>query len=1028
MVDSCSGIRTRKLAWKLGLLLLAWWICALPVPAAAQPPADDSPYKVYVMLGFHTSFYHSWRGDTPDEAGFGTDIRVVREIIKMLDQANAEGLDARGYWDVDVYWTLQEIIPIHAPDIIEDIGRRVEAGLDEVLPGPYNNGANHAATEEEFRTAVAYALENPYGSGLKQLFGQVTPIYRPQEGMFTAGQARILLEEGIEGIVNYYTTIPFNAISTFVPALPPEQRYNPLWLRAWPQDEPIVLLPCVSPGDVVNYISLERWMRDLRQLQTSGEVESDLLLHINFDADNEAWLPASVPERARWFPNTGGLVEYIQAVNKYPWAEFTVPSEYLQSHVPQAGLLVRQDLADGAFDGNYSWAEKYASISNWSALERSRLHTYRATALAQRLSQDLAEEIDHRLWDGPKSSFFQRLVGLSTTHFGMSTPILNEERQARAEMVIGAARTTAAEAERDAAMAVREQAGVSEGALYEFEVYNYARSKSAHSKAARTIVRVPLLLPQGVERVQVVDAEDNRVQASLVNVQEFGDGTRAAELLFVCQLGPQESRRYRVDEVSAAGRLHGGLPTSLKNDWIELGLSESSGIASFEYEGQAVGGDDFLQPFITYRSGREPATWFAADFQREDLSLEDWQGLRRARTTTNVPMNTPDGHRSSEFRYTFTLFRQLPYLLVDVEAEFAYTPPQDTVHTLQQKLRRLLDLRWIEVAPSQLNLSITAPAKNPLRIWKHNYLGVTASYDLNYGLINPRNRNLDSFNHQVTAGWVAMTNGQLGLLVAENAEVWSSMAFCPMRLREVRGTQHLSLNPFGSYYGKQLDYSHLGGTGVGTEFARVASGSLKPNAPSFNGQTVRFSLLLAPYSGDQPPVQLQDDAEAFFYPFGVVYLQTPTGVDAVVPEDVRALVAAREKEAQTMSPTPLPPPTALLASPSDGAVDLTWDPPRDDRVTGYELRWREAEGGVWRTRVIGPANRLHMPNLTNDTAYLFQIRALAEDRTSTWAPVARGIPGPVSERVSPFSSVSGASPLTLLKLIYYGLVHGLTTR
>ena len=52
------------------------------------------PYKVYVILGMHANFYHSWRGDTPDEAGFGQDIRIVREILKMLDEANAEGLDA----------------------------------------------------------------------------------------------------------------------------------------------------------------------------------------------------------------------------------------------------------------------------------------------------------------------------------------------------------------------------------------------------------------------------------------------------------------------------------------------------------------------------------------------------------------------------------------------------------------------------------------------------------------------------------------------------------------------------------------------------------------------------------------------------------------------------------------------------------------------------------------------------------------------------------------------------------------------
>jgi hypothetical protein len=76
-------------------------------------------YKVYVSLGFHINFYHSWRGDTPDEAGFGTDIRVVRRILEILNKANTKGLQARGYWDTEVYWTFENILPSHAPDIIE---------------------------------------------------------------------------------------------------------------------------------------------------------------------------------------------------------------------------------------------------------------------------------------------------------------------------------------------------------------------------------------------------------------------------------------------------------------------------------------------------------------------------------------------------------------------------------------------------------------------------------------------------------------------------------------------------------------------------------------------------------------------------------------------------------------------------------------------------------------------------------------------------------------------------------------------
>jgi len=42
---------------------------ALALLLAGCGGGGDSPHRVYAMLGFHGNFYHSWRGDTPDEAG-----------------------------------------------------------------------------------------------------------------------------------------------------------------------------------------------------------------------------------------------------------------------------------------------------------------------------------------------------------------------------------------------------------------------------------------------------------------------------------------------------------------------------------------------------------------------------------------------------------------------------------------------------------------------------------------------------------------------------------------------------------------------------------------------------------------------------------------------------------------------------------------------------------------------------------------------------------------------------------------------
>ena len=268
-------------------------------------------YKVYVMLGFHINFYHSWRGDTPDEAGFGTDMRVIRGVLDILDRANQDGKKARGYWDTEVYWTFQEILPKHCPDILERMRTRVTAGQDEIVVGPFNNGANHAATEDEFRAAVEWAIENPWGSGLRQLFPKVSSFYRPQESVFTIGQEKILKECGIDGLVLYYALVPFNTLGVFTPALPLERRYNPFWFRSREDQPQLIVFPAMSAADVLEMASLENMMLDLHTRQLRGEIKSDVVIHLNEDADLESWLPIKLPRLVQWFPNTRGLEEYI---------------------------------------------------------------------------------------------------------------------------------------------------------------------------------------------------------------------------------------------------------------------------------------------------------------------------------------------------------------------------------------------------------------------------------------------------------------------------------------------------------------------------------------------------------------------------------------------------------------------------------------------------------------------------------------------------------------------------------------------
>jgi hypothetical protein len=126
----------------------------------------------------------------------------------------------------------------------------------------------------------------------------------------------------------------------------------------------------------------------------------------------------------------------------------------------------------------------------------------------------------------------------------------------------------------------------------------------------------------------------------------------------------------------------------------------------------------------------------------------------------------------------------------------------------------------------------------------------------------------DRLGQHLTAGpW--LRDRRRGLLVGQESARWSSPAFCPIRTRRSSGGLSLSLNPFGTYRGRQLSYPTRA-TGLGRLTALLMADQLAPLAPDYAGRTQDFALLLAPYLGDRPPDQAARDAESFAYPCLVV--------------------------------------------------------------------------------------------------------------------------------------------------------------
>lgn len=66
---------------------------------AGSPPPEPAGGTVHVALSFHGNYYHSYRGDSPDDDGYGQDIRVIRSTLDWLEAYP----ELRADWDFDNY-------------------------------------------------------------------------------------------------------------------------------------------------------------------------------------------------------------------------------------------------------------------------------------------------------------------------------------------------------------------------------------------------------------------------------------------------------------------------------------------------------------------------------------------------------------------------------------------------------------------------------------------------------------------------------------------------------------------------------------------------------------------------------------------------------------------------------------------------------------------------------------------------------------------------------------------------------------
>lgn len=754
-------------------------------------------YKIHVAYGFHVNCYHSYRGDTNDNLGFGSDIRIIRKIIDVLNRCNEDKIPVKGTWDSENFFSLEQILPQYAPDIIEGMKERVKKYGDENIIMGYSNGALSAMNEEEFEASVELAVTNPQGSGLLDIFGEYEKIVRPQEVMFTPSQVSLYNKLGVKALCLYYSCVPFDAFRTVVPRLPDEIAFNPVTYSY--NGESMTVIPTYSNADVCDAGCLRAWVKELHKKQESGEINSDLLIFINMDADSIFWESMDLPVK---IANTDGINGLVREIADLDYIVYDTPGGYLKNHKPVGNIEFTQDTADGNFTGYASWAEKPYNRKIWTAVDRSR-------AMAKVNAQS----------DFDSPSFNDRVLLLSTTHFGLATPVLNIQREEKAnklaESVIKSEREHIKKYEKLTVM------NISNGDLQCVQLKVNADIKSASQIK---------LSADGLTDYAVVPMDDGL--NSVFAIMRFNE----------------VKSQYSVDVAIDGENTAKPLNIDLKTDSLEIKFSVQGNIYKVISNGSVIGDSDFLKSFITY--GNKEYV-----FERESVSALDLggsaEGLRVA-GSIHLPAESEKG----TFAFDFFKIASSGAIYVRTNVKYPYTPETTSISTENSALGRFSDMDWKEAVPFQ----ITPKLSGDISVIKRNFMGDISGFRTQtFFESDPNNKSLASFNHQLSAGMVGLTDGENGLIIANARQVLGSMAHCPMRLDEDK-TVHM--NPFGTYYGKQR---HHWGRAKDEIFATytLITPQGKSIAPAYNGNSETAMLGLFGFSGSRPNKKQLADILAF---------------------------------------------------------------------------------------------------------------------------------------------------------------------
>ncbi|MHA1669206.1 MAG: hypothetical protein ACTSV5_01375 [Promethearchaeota archaeon] len=865
---------------------------------------EISQKKIYFVLSPHINYYHSYRGDSRGETGFGKDLAMMRGILDELDKIEDMNLrfgNMRMSWDYgDTFFSIQ-LQKEYQQDVLDRVIERCKKGKDEVLIGAWGNVIQPIMDTEEFLQQHDWFLNNSMGIGVNQLFpGRVAPYARTQESMFTQGMIELYNKIGVKGICNYYSVYGFDVTRPFInPRLDWNQRYGLNKFNSTLSEASCLMIPTYAFGDILDFCSIKRWFKIIRKRQESGEISGHALIFLNFDMDYENWIGMKLPKFMSWMPNSRGLMEFAEAVDQFEYAEFTNLLEIVPKLEVHGEVTLREDIADGMWNGYYNWAQKFNNTRFWTIGQHARwIKCISDTLFDNNLIKNSVSDINELIRspiNTNESYMRNKILFASTTNFGMAMPFLHPDRRKTA---ISYGLKAFSNSEKALEIALKElslEFNQESFKSYDNFLFILPISKRGISKKEKIplsdYLLIQSMLPSNIsdeiiknkKKLKIVDisSEKKLKTFSIYNNYSEIDSNLYFEALIprsTFDQNPSNSIVYSLEfsepnskeiELNVKQELT-ATENSLRNRYISLGFDENGKISSFKFNNIEFACPSFLESSITYGKAKKPKKYHSKS-DKIIVTRNGDDGFS-ASTSISSEFSIEKEHKVQVVK-KLKLYSDLPYLFVNVSMEIPEIKGETinigksdgTSYFVEEQYQE----KWLEIMPCEIRSNIMG-SDEPLKIWKRNFLGIVDYFKLDMKEVDSKNANIDCLVANISDGWMSISNKEKGLLVGFNSLKAANFAFSPIKIKDkgfgdlkIKG-QQVRINPFGTYYGKTFHYWSEG-TGHAQKIVTKLIGTNESTAPTFSGKKVIFDLIISPYLTDSPPESVQNFADHFSF-------------------------------------------------------------------------------------------------------------------------------------------------------------------